>query len=44
MPHSSAHSHSFHVSIWYVALAGISDETLIREVKAKYDDVQLYAL
>ncbi|THH12462.1 hypothetical protein EW146_g7673 [Bondarzewia mesenterica] len=29
----SAHSHSFHVSIWFLSLAGISDEAFVKEVK-----------
>ncbi|KAJ6521911.1 Muskelin N-terminus-domain-containing protein [Mycena vulgaris] len=33
----SSHGHSFHISIWYVALKGIKDEVFVEQVRMKYD-------
>ncbi|KAI0049849.1 hypothetical protein FA95DRAFT_1537340 [Auriscalpium vulgare] len=33
----SAHSHSFHTSIWFVSLAGINDEQFVEEISHNYE-------
>ncbi|KAI0063548.1 hypothetical protein BV25DRAFT_1990545 [Artomyces pyxidatus] len=34
----SAHSHSFHISIWFVSLAGINEDRLVKEIARNYDE------
>ncbi|OBZ70545.1 Muskelin [Grifola frondosa] len=34
----SAHGQSFHTSIWYVALSGISDPSFVEQVRQKHDE------
>ena len=39
--HLRAHSHSFHISVWFVSLTGIKNEQFVKEVKFNYDEVIL---
>ena len=34
-----AHGQSFHTSIWYVAMAGVTNETYVEQVLLRYDEV-----
>ncbi|KAF9236343.1 Muskelin N-terminus-domain-containing protein [Melanogaster broomeanus] len=34
----SAHGHSFHISIWYVSVAGITELSYVERVRARYDE------
>lgn len=38
---TSAHGHSFHTSIWYVSLMGITNEPFVDQVRVNYDEVCL---
>ena len=39
-----AHGQSFHISIWYVALSGITDATYLERIQALHDEVRPHLL
>ncbi|KIK91363.1 hypothetical protein PAXRUDRAFT_830906 [Paxillus rubicundulus Ve08.2h10] len=34
----SAYEHSFHISIWYVSIAGVTEPSYVERVRARYDE------
>ncbi|KAG6375664.1 muskelin 1, intracellular mediator kelch motif-containing protein [Boletus reticuloceps] len=35
----SAHGQSFHISIWYVSVAGITEPSYVEQIRVRYDEV-----
>ncbi|TFY80985.1 hypothetical protein EWM64_g3025 [Hericium alpestre] len=38
----SAYGNSFHISIWFVSLAGIADEEYVKDTKLRFDEVNRF--
>lgn len=34
-----AHGQSFHISIWYVSVAGITEPLYVERIRVRYDEV-----